>query len=339
MTVRDTSTVALSPERSIAHFDAVARDWGLEAERTPTGLLVESQMGTIELTAAGDGTRITLMSGDAAQLQTLRDLMTERFEGTGVAPVWDRAGAGRPANMSLATVTGVERISPSYARIRIEGGDLARFGRGGFHFRLLFGPEGAGWPHLDATGATFWPGGLERWHRPVYTMRAFHHSGGETARIDFDVFLHEGGRTTEWTRRLAPGAEIALTGPGGSGMPPATGWIGMIADETAMPIVSRMLSLCAPETRGEAVIFVPTRADIQTLVHPPGVSVRWQCRDRGGPVPGDALDLLSIPDDDRYVFFAAEREEALAARARLAKAGLTRSEFLAAVYWSRERTA
>ena len=45
------------------------------------------------------------------------------------------------------------------------------------------------------------------------------------------------------------------------------------------------------------------------------------------------LAALAIPERDRFVFFAAERREAIAARDRLRAQGLGRGEFYASAYW------
>ena len=62
----------------------------------------------------------------AAQLQSLRDLLALRLSQRGLHLAWQEGATGRPANMSLARVDGIERISPSYMRVTITGPDLGR---------------------------------------------------------------------------------------------------------------------------------------------------------------------------------------------------------------------
>ncbi|UYV36802.1 siderophore-interacting protein [Rhodobacteraceae bacterium D3-12] len=323
-------------EQSIAEFEKVAQSFGLEPERSESALVIHARLGRIELgRGSGEDTILSISAEAANKLQDMRDLLTERITTLGAQISWRDVAAhrGRPANLSVVSVTEVRQISPSYRRVTIEGDDLARFVEGGMHFRLLFGPDGADWPGTDENGVTVWPGGIEAWHRPVYTTRAIEILGDGAARIEFDIFLHDGGRVTEWSAGVAPGAQIAITGPGGSGMPAETGWIGVIADETAVPVAARILQGLPEHSRGVATFFVPEAADVQEIDHPKGVSVHWEVRS-SGVTPLDALEALSVPDEDCYVFFAAARSQAVEARQRLTARGLAKKSFLAAAYWN-----
>lgn len=319
--------------RAVDGFEATANTLGLMAERQGDTLRVSLRLGTVDVAGDGNGTRISIASETAAQLQSLRDLLALRLSQRGLHLAWQEGATGRPANMSLARVEGIERISPSYMRVTITGPDLGRFAGGGMHFRLLFGPEGAGWPELDAGGLTQWPGGVEAWHRPVYTTRQIDRMEGDAARIVFDVFLHEGGRVTEWILTAGIGEEIALTGPVGSD-PPSAGWIGIVADETAVPVAVRILSEVPASQRGRAVLFVSEADDIQEVAHPEGFDVDWVVRG-AGVSPVTACRTLPIPRDDRFLFFAAERGEAVSVRETLSELGFSRKEFQAAAYWTR----
>ncbi len=305
---------------------------GLTVDEGPAGAVVPMRSGTLRLSQAGARTALDIDAPEAAGLQLLRDLVAERIGEMGLNLDWqDRAGGRLPGNLSLARVESVARLSPSYTRVEISGPDLARFGRGGLHFRLLFGPEGANWPTTDENGVTRWPGGMAAWHRPVYTTRAIELLGGEAARITFDVFLHEGGRVTAWTESLRPGTEIAMTGPGGGGRPDAS-WMALIGDETAVPVIARILSEAPRGTRGLARLFVPEAADVQDLGQPEGVTVDWVLRG-GQETPLDALHALALPDAEAFVFFAAERREAIAARDWLQARGRGRGTYHASAYW------
>ena len=323
-----------SPDRAASALRETARVFEVPCEEGAGGPIVRLRIGTLTLSPAAQGVVLDLATDGPARLQILRDMVAERIGAeAGIGIAWaETAGGGLPGNMALARLESLERISPSYVRAVIAGPGLARFARGGLHFRLLFGPEGAGWPGTDAGGVTRWPGGMAAWHRPVYTTRAIEMLGGEAARITFDVFRHEGGRVTGWTERAAPGDEVALTGPGG-GEQPEAGWLGLVGDETAVPVIARILADAPGETRGAAVLFVPEAGDIQALAHPKGVAVRWVIRG-GAETPLDALRALEPPGADRYLLFAAERAEAVAAREILRGRGLGRGEFHGAAYWT-----
>ena len=310
----------------------VARANGFPIEEEAHGLFLQLRAGTLRASAVGGRTALEITAPGPHGLQLLRDMLAERVSALGLALDWEtRWRGGRPGNLSLARLAGLDRISPSYVRLRLEGPDLARFAVGGLHFRLLFGPEGADWPSTDAGGVTSWPGGLAAWHRPVYTTRAIE-TRGAAATITCDVFLHEGGRVTEWVLAARPGAEVALTGPNGAERPEAA-WMGLVGDETALPVIARILAEAPPATLGTAVLFAPGAEDVQPLAHPVGMTVRWALRG-AGETPLDALEGLDPPAADRFVFFAAERAEAAAARARLPQRGLGRGEFHASGYWT-----
>lgn len=319
---------------AIPAFRSMAESWELSSADRDGALVVTLDAAEVLVRGEAEGTRVQIDAVDAATLQMLRDLLTEQFAEHGLAPAWEGARTGRyPANLSLAVVTGVERISPSYTRVTLEGPELARFATGGLHFRLLFGPEGAGWPEADGNGVTQWPGGMAAWHRPVYTTREII-CDGRAARLSFDVFLHAGGRVSTWTESVVAGEEIALTGPGGDARLQPSPWQAWFGDETALPAIARKLAAAAPDTLGEAVILVPDAGDIQALGHPEGVMLRWLLRDKGEPL-ADAVADLNVPDGPRHIFFAAEKAEAEAARELLVAKGLEKREFVAATYWIR----
>ena len=320
------------------------RDWlvasPLYADRgqqAPDGRLrLAFGLGTLEVAPGGGATQLTLRSPDAPSLQALRDFVAETAREAGAEPVSeDRHRPGRPAHLGLARVAGVEPVGASFRRLWLEGVDLSRLMRGGLHFRLLIGPEGAGWPVLDAAGLTHWPGGAGAWHRPVYTVR--HIAGeGEATRLGVDIFLHDGGRVTAWSAGLAPGQEVALMGPSGGDVPEGAGgpapWFGLFGDETALPAIARMLAALPAGARGRAAILVPGADDIQPLAHPPGLRLDWLTRAAGQGLRA-ALAATPIPAEGRFVFFAADGEETAEARADLAARGLDRAEFWAQAYW------
>lgn len=324
----------VEPATALPVFSHRAREIGFGIRPHPDGMTVVMSGGDLRVSAEGAMTRVRVTAQDMPHLQMLRDYLTEEFAAAGVVPQWQgRRATGRPDNHALARVVAAERISPAYCRVTVEGAGLARFAVGGLHFRLLFGPAGADWPRTDANGVTEWPGGAAAWHKPVYTTRLLQDRGA-TTHLAFDVFLHDGGRVTRWCLGLAAGTEIVLSGPGGGRGLTGAGWQGLVGDETAVPVIARLLEQMPADACGQAVLVVPCAADIQPLDHPPGVDVRWALREAGAS-PVEALGLLRIPDRNRAVFFAAESTEAQAARKALAARGLARDEISAAAYWTR----
>lgn len=325
----------IEASRAIPRFRQVAEASELPTLEAPGMLRITLPRATLTLRAEAGGTGIEVDSPDEIGLQLVRDMLAERISAQGLTVHWQGVRSGlQPGNQARAQVRAVQRISPSYSRVEIEGPELARFAEGPLHFRLLFGPAGEGWPTTDANGVTHWPGGIESWHRPVYTTRKIALAGDRT-RLVFDVFRHDGGRVTDWTDRVVPGTEVAMTGPGGGKMPVPARWMAFVGDETAVPVIARMLAEMPADTRGEAILFFPEAGDIQQIAHPEGVRLRWVLRDTGSS-PLEALRELCLPEADRFVFFASEKSEALAAREWLASQGLARGEFSAASYWTRD---
>ncbi|MEC9311061.1 MAG: siderophore-interacting protein [Pseudomonadota bacterium] len=314
-------------------FRTAVEGMGMKVVDADGGASVTLSRGQILVSADGASTQLQLLPKDRMGAQVLRDLLDTLTSRMGVALTWDDPlPKGRPANLSLARVVSSARISPSFQRIAVTAPDLARFGEGGLHFTLPQGAEGQDWPFTDEGGVTRWPGGAEAWHRPVFTTREIT-EGPDGPVLTFDVFWHDTGRTPGWVASLVAGDEIALMGPSGSAMPKPSAYLGLIADETAVPVVARILAQADPAVTGQAVLVVPSPEDRQEIAGPSGVQVTWLYRSEG-KTPLDGLPLLALPNSDRYVLFAAEKSEAAAAKEALTDRGLVRGEFLAASYWS-----
>lgn len=252
----------------------------LKLTQSDNGAVITLADARLVMTADQGATLLRIEAGDAGRLASIRETVSY-IVGELQLPVpleWaaDRTEA-RPANLTIARIAANDRISPSFQRLRLTG-DFRAFEGGGFHFRLIFGPKGVDWPSADATGKVVWPGGIDAWHRPPYTIRAIDPG---CRWIDVDIFLHDGGRVTDWVSRARPGDEVALTGPGGKA-PQAAGWIGYVGDETALPVIARALQTLPEDTRGEVCLFIADEHDRQALKHPAGVNLRWLVHGRDG---------------------------------------------------------
>ena len=300
---------------------ALFRDLGQQLElpivETATDFSVQTANGEIALQVQGGTIGLTLRAANDVRLHALKQVVfarLARLDGA-VVPEWDHVAAGAlPPNLAVAHVVTVTRISPHFNRVRVTGEGLDRFGDGGLHFRLLLAQNGRTpvWPRIAPDGRTVWPEGDDTLHRPVYTTRAFDPAG---TWLDFDVFLHEGGKTTEWTFTAAAGDLVGLMGPSGSDIPQA-GWVGLFGDETALPAIARILAALHQHTVGHAFVLLGDLSDAQSLQHPPGVAVTWLSRATGDDLNA-ALRGLTLPETDRFVWFASEAAEATAARTYL----------------------
>lgn len=244
------------------------------------------------------------------------------------------AQRGFAPNLILAQVESLRQISPGFRRLRLYSDDLARFGPDALHFRLLLPPRDRApvWPCQGDDGRTLWPEGADALHRPVYTFRALDTGAGWA---DVDIFLHEGGRVTDWTAQARPGETVGLMGPAGRALGKPD-WIALFGDETALPAIARHLAVLPRQTRGAAFILCDP-ADRQTLAHPPGMALHWLNRGAGDTLGAALSDLALPPGGDRLVWFAAEKTEADRARTLLHELrGLTRQETHVTAYWRRD---
>lgn len=328
---RHSARIATPYAALIATVRPMLASMDLTLSDTATGAEADLGEAFLTLEDAGAESRLTVSAASAVPLANLRETITFMLAQT-PAPhqiTWDATQtAGAPANFTLARLSDTRRLSPSFQRIRLEG-DFTRFMGDALHFRFAFGPEGAGWPQADATGAVTWDGGTERWFRPAYTVRAI---DPEARWIDIDIVLHDGGRVTDWVARAAVGDAVGLTGPGGK-VPQSAGWIAYLGDETALPVIARGLERLPAETRGRAALFVPDAADRQPLTAPEGVEITWHVHGQdAGPL--DVLASLTPPEEDSFVFFAGERDVAAEGRKILEGKGLRKGTFHCGVYWT-----
>ena len=322
-------------EALMAHLLDHALEHEMGYRALGNGFEVEYDGSTARVALEGDRAVLRLAASDAATLYVMQEMVVHLLEGSEGLAVWDevRQEGVMPPNLRLVQVVSVRQISPGFRRVRVAG-DIGRFDGTRIHFRLLLPPKGLEpqWPRVDATGRARWPEGEHKLHNPVYTVRDIDIAAGW---VEFDVFLHEGGRTSDWTETVQPGDTVGIIGPGGSHMPLAD-WVALFADETGLPAMARALAALPAGTTGTATVRLANAADRQELAHPPGVTLTWLTRDdRTGLL--EALDQMVLPEaaaGSRYVWFVAEEAEADAARARLRALGLDRTEMQAAAYWT-----
>lgn len=321
--------IHLPPEAALNMLCMAAESRGATVQRSSDAASILLEFGRVDAHMDEASLHLYVSADTAEGLQGLREAIDELASASGARPlIWEGAASGSGKTRLIDTqLVSSTRISPAFQRLRLKG-DFDVFAKGGLHFRLLLGPEGAPWPTATETGVD-WPGGIEAWHRPPYTVRKI---GPDAAWIDFDIFLHDGGRVTEWCAGVQPGARVMLTGPGGRGVKQA-GWLGLIGDETALPVILRAIEAAPPETRGEARLLITDPADAQEVQAPPGLKVTWVPRSSGKALV-DLIDGLVPPADDRFLFFAGGRAEAEQARQKALTLGLTPAEINAAAYWT-----
>jgi NADPH-dependent ferric siderophore reductase len=278
-----------------ARFELIVQALGehsVQFQRDRTTLSASSERGKFEITQDARDLVITLSAPSKPLLFALHDQTLHIAEHADAAFLPQIAWSGTlpdqgaPNNFRLAQLVEVTRPFPNFFRVTLHAPDLTQFTTGGMHFRLLLPPQGRSpvWPYIDETGRTRFPTGADQLHNPVYTFVSF-----DVAQnlFTFDVFIHEGGRITEWVRAANTGDTIGMMGPGGGTMPNVD-QIVLAGDETALPAIRRILAETNPTTTGRVMIEVQSRDDIQPLTHPAGVDVAWMLRDID-PCPVDVV--------------------------------------------------
>lgn len=225
----------------------------------------------------------------------------------------------RERRRRMLTVTDRIALRPQMVRLVFTSPDLADFESAApdDHIKLFF---------ADANG--------ERAMRD-YTPRAFD-TAAQSLTIDFA--LHEAGPATAWAMKAQPGDQLPIGGPQGSTViADDFDWYLLIGDETALPAIGRRLE----ELRSGVPVIVVAAADAPgdrfELPARDGLETIWTFRSEGGNDAvriNAALDRLTLPAGDGYVWIAAEAEEARAIRTHVIEAlGHPREWIKAAGYW------
>lgn len=319
------------PEKVIEPLAALAEQNGFAVLRENGTCTIDAPLGYVKIIDQTGGAGIVFGADTAAKLQSLKDLYAQRIANIGMieAIEWETPEARIPLNQKLTRVISKEQISKNFMRVRLAGDFTAFMEPGaGLHFRLLFNLSGSERPSLDDRGITHWPGGPANWHKPVYTVRIM---SPDADWIDMDVVLHDGGRVTEWCSDLKDGTEIAIMGPNGGGIPQAS-WFGLIGDETALPVMMRIIEAAPAEASGQAIIFVRDWNDAQEIATHSKIQVSWAQMGKDDPV--EAVHLLQPEGEDYHIFFAAERRQASQAREIFREREFAPRLCKAASYWT-----
>ncbi|WP_018634175.1 siderophore-interacting protein [Neomegalonema perideroedes] len=329
-----------SPDKVFPVFAQLAEALELECVEEAGSFSMKLAGGELRLSPARDALALSLSAESERRLYLLQQMVLNRLDALDPAPKaeWERVDAGAlPPNLSIALVESSTLISPNFRRLRLRFPDVARYAEDGLHFRLVISAlppdqaEGGSvreWPRIGENGRTRWPEGELALHRPVYTIREIDAAAGW---MDVDVFLHEGGRVSAWTERVASGDRIGLMGPTTRGAISA-GWVGFWGDETALPAIARHCAALPAATRGVIRISLGDMADRQDFARPEGMELVWTPRRAQGLL--EDLQATALPGEDRFVFFAAGGEEADAARTWLrSEQGFDKTDSNVTGYW------
>ncbi len=295
--------------------------------------------GHYSFTAQGSGIEIRVSAAMPDRLYMLKEGIAGHLDeiepGASEMLRWsDAATVGAlPPNVHFTAVQSVTPIGNDFLRVQIRAPDLASFQDDAIHFRLLLPPAGCtapAWPKVAENGATVWPKGKKALHRPVYTTRWISHEAG---LMEFDIFLHDGGRATEWARQARPGDRLAIAGPGGGGVPD-TSKILLYADETALPAAARILASLPQDSRGEAVLLSEEGEGCgYPVTAPEGIALTWLRRRDGHSLANRALAARKeFPG--HFLWFACEKADVQRLREAVRQDKPAPGQSYIAAYWS-----
>lgn len=237
----------------------------------------------------------------------------------------ERRGKAKQAELLVTTVRSRKRISPSFARLTLGGGDLSALPRHGYdHWFRLFMPR-AGHEGTDLPAAGPDPLWYSRYlatpdeERPrmrYVTVREHRLAGPEGPEIDVDVVVHgepgqaDCGPLSTWAQTAEPGKRVGLIDQGPLFKPDlAANGVWLVGDETALPAFAGILASLPAATRGRVTVEVPDEGDVQELTKPAGIDVEWLPRRNVTEVPGDlALAAVRMGSNGArpYVYAAGE---------------------------------
>jgi NADPH-dependent ferric siderophore reductase len=239
----------------------------------------------------------------------------------------------------LLTVKAAERLSPQMVRVTLTGDDLQGFVSAGYddHVKLclpLAGQDAPVWPAgPDAPGL---PEGIVASPMRDFTPRRHDAATGELV-VDFAI--HEAGPATEWASVAKPGTTLGVGGPRGSFVVTDDfDWYLLIGDETALPAIGRRLEELRANVPAAVIATVAGAAEEQAFKTATRLETRWIHRPLANASDPafllDAIQSLSLPDGDGYIWIAGENDTVKLLRKYFVEdRGHNRSWIKAAGYW------
>ncbi|MEP3919341.1 siderophore-interacting protein [Ascidiaceihabitans sp.] len=306
---------------------------------TDTCVTVETDFGVFHFEATDQGIRAQVAAAKPDWLYVLKESLVEHIEHS-VPEVaknirWsdtETVGA-RPPNFHFVAVYSVEKIGTSFLRLRLKAKDFTSFADDAIHFRFVLPPEGLPnieWPHVAPNGATIWPKGDKAVHKPVYTSRWVDREAGF---MDVDIFIHQGGRVSDWAATVAPGTQIGVIGPGGGGVVD-TSDIHFFGDETAFPAIARLLESMPSGTKGTATLLAANGAACgYDIAAPDGIALNWLTSEQSDLFQSQALNALK-GKPNAYFWYAADKSKVQTIRAAAKTAQRPTNSSYIAAYWS-----
>lgn len=200
----------------------------------------------------------------------------------------------RDIKRRVATVAGIERLTPAMIRIHFRSDELRDFESAGpdDHVKLFIpGEAGADVEKRD------------------YTPRSFDPRQGS---LEIDFALHDAGPATAWATAAKIGDQLQIGGPRGSTIVADDfDWYLLIGDETAIPSIGRRLAELRPDVPVIVLALVDSLAEKQMFETAADVTSIWLLRkaprsEADADQINAAIRQASIPSGDGYIWIAAE---------------------------------
>ncbi|GAA4803254.1 siderophore-interacting protein [Tomitella cavernea] len=256
----------------------------------------------------------------------------------------------RPELLTLEVV-GTQRLSKTFARVTLGGGDVDRFEHMGFDqwFRLFIPVVEDSLSRLPAkldTIAYLRYLTISKTTRPVlrnYTVSGYRADGPHGPELDVDFVLHgqdgcgEAGTAAAWALTCSPGDAVAVFDEGvGFNPDPSLRSVVLAADESGLPALGGVLSSLDADVTGTAFVEVPDADDRRALEHPGGVDVRWIVRDPG-TAPGESVLAAACaaapPAEPFYGWVVGEQSLASGLRRHWVRGGVSKNNIMFCGYW------
>lgn len=195
-----------------------------------------------------------------------------------------------------ARVRQTERLSPAFVRVTLESPAFQSLGVEGFdtRFKIVFPGATGELPKIPETPESWyadWMAMPEETRSPMrtYTVRDIIEKGGAQALV-VDLVVHEHGPqgpACRWALGTQPGDVVHVIAPhaasqeyGGTEFAPGERReLLLVADETSLPALTRILADIAPGFSGHAFVEVPSAQDVLSLDVDANIEVTWLARD------------------------------------------------------------
>lgn len=334
-----------NPAETIAALRTRFTDYAEVTVQAEDVQFAHARFGIISLSPSADGLVMTCTAPTSTALSLGKMTLAEALAGMGedasTGLVWngDDAGARALPFFREMQVVRAWNVTPLMRRVVLKG-DAAHFGGPGLHVRVLIPPHGRTpvWPHADESGRMVMPKGEDALIARVYTVRTLDLARGE---VGIDVALHEGASTpgATWARNAQAGDIVGLLGPGGGAPAPAP-WQLYMGDETALPVIARLLEILPEGAHAVVRIEVANPVEEQHLPSAATLDLRWLHRGETpaglSPMLEEALRQVTFPDDMAHARIFAGCEQATARRLRqhaTKTLGMDKKNTSIAAYW------